>query len=170
MALQGVQKALRIGWIGAGSINFGSLEGPWNHAIRLQKQNDLQFTAVVDTNLDLAKVLQASYQVVTTVRAVDKGLCVAARKSEPSRSSHLYWCRKESRNIRQVLSVISGLTVKLFLIITACLNRQQTRMEWSSAFHPDFTASILKLRHSVCNALKPESLQGRLTSLPRLWN
>ena len=56
MASKSAQKALKIGWIGAGSINFGSLEGPWNHAARLQKQNGVQFTAIVEPNLDLARV------------------------------------------------------------------------------------------------------------------
>ena len=79
MALKGVQKSLRIGWIGAGSINFGSLEGPWNHAIRLQKQKDLQFTAVVDTNLDQAKVCGAP---VHTSRAIHKGAWAAALARE----------------------------------------------------------------------------------------
>ncbi|KAK9814110.1 hypothetical protein WJX72_000797 [[Myrmecia] bisecta] len=46
---------VRIGWIGAGGINFGSLEGPWNHAIRLERFEDVVFTAVVDPNTSLAQ-------------------------------------------------------------------------------------------------------------------
>ena len=56
MAAMDAQKTLKIGWIGAGSINFGSLEGPWNHAARLQKQNGVQFTAIVEPNVDVAQV------------------------------------------------------------------------------------------------------------------
>ena len=56
MAARGANKLVKLGWIGAGGINFGSLEGPWNHAIRMQKQNDVQVTAVVDPNQDAAQV------------------------------------------------------------------------------------------------------------------
>ena len=61
MTAKTATKALKIGWIGAGSINFGSLEGPWNHAARLQKQKGVQFTAIVEPNLDLARVLSALF-------------------------------------------------------------------------------------------------------------
>lgn len=56
MASRGANKLIKLGWIGAGGINFGSLEGPWNHAVRMQKQNNVQFTAVVDPNLSAAQV------------------------------------------------------------------------------------------------------------------
>ena len=62
MAPRNAAKALKIGWIGAGSINFGSLEGPWNHAARLQKQKGVQFTAIVEPNLDLARVRAVGLQ------------------------------------------------------------------------------------------------------------
>lgn len=56
MGSRGANKLIKLGWIGAGGINFGSLEGPWNHAIRMQKQKDVQFTAVVDPNVSAAQV------------------------------------------------------------------------------------------------------------------
>ena len=57
MASKAANKLIKLGWIGAGGINFGSLEGPWNHAVRMQKQNNVQFTAVVDPNVKAAQVL-----------------------------------------------------------------------------------------------------------------
>ena len=56
MVTRGANKLIKLGWIGAGGINFGSLEGPWNHAVRMQKQNNVQFTAIVDPNVDVAQV------------------------------------------------------------------------------------------------------------------
>ena len=56
MAARGGNKLIKLGWIGAGGINFGSLEGPWNHAVRMQKQKNVQFTAVVDPNISFAQV------------------------------------------------------------------------------------------------------------------
>ena len=31
------KKVLKLGYIGAGGINFGTPEGPWNHAAKLEK-------------------------------------------------------------------------------------------------------------------------------------
>ena len=56
MSSRGANKLIKLGWIGAGGINFGSLEGPWNHAVRMQKQTDVQFTAVVDPDVSAAQV------------------------------------------------------------------------------------------------------------------
>lgn len=36
---------------GAGGVNFGTKEGPWNHAARLQQMPHLQFTHIIDPNL-----------------------------------------------------------------------------------------------------------------------
>lgn len=60
MASKAANKLIKLGWIGAGGINFGSLEGPWNHAVRMQKQNNVQFTAVVDPNVTAAQVKSMS--------------------------------------------------------------------------------------------------------------
>ena len=65
MASRGANKLIKLGWIGAGGINFGSLEGPWNHAIRMQKQNNVQFTAVVDPNIKAAQVIRCQIRRVT---------------------------------------------------------------------------------------------------------
>ncbi len=61
MASKAANKLIKLGWIGAGGINFGSLEGPWNHAVRMQKQNNVQFTAVVDPNVTAAQVMSKSF-------------------------------------------------------------------------------------------------------------
>ena len=61
MVTRGANKLIKLGWIGAGGINFGSLEGPWNHAVRMQKQNNVQFTAIVDPNIDVAQVTDKTY-------------------------------------------------------------------------------------------------------------
>lgn len=63
MATRGANKLIKLGWIGAGGINFGSLEGPWNHAVRMQKQNNVQFTAIVDPNIDVAQVTHNSFRI-----------------------------------------------------------------------------------------------------------
>ena len=60
MASKAANKLIKLGWIGAGGINFGSLEGPWNHAVRMQKQNNVQFTAVVDPNVTAAQVISSA--------------------------------------------------------------------------------------------------------------
>ncbi|DBA89671.1 hypothetical protein WJX79_009585 [Trebouxia sp. C0005] len=62
MASKATNKLIKLGWIGAGGINFGSLEGPWNHAVRMQKQNNVQFTAVVDPNVTAAQKRIEQYQ------------------------------------------------------------------------------------------------------------
>ncbi|KAL0025024.1 hypothetical protein WJX77_012337 [Trebouxia sp. C0004] len=50
-----VQGEIRIAFIGAGGINFGSPEGPWNHSSRLQLLPDVTFSAIVDPNNKLAQ-------------------------------------------------------------------------------------------------------------------
>jgi len=46
---------LRVGFIGAGSVNFGGGEGPWDHASRLEQIEGLQVVGVADPNVDGAK-------------------------------------------------------------------------------------------------------------------
>ncbi|KIJ32853.1 hypothetical protein M422DRAFT_265341 [Sphaerobolus stellatus SS14] len=43
--------------IGAGEVNFGSVEGPWNHSLRLERKlkDRLQIIALVDPDIDRAK-------------------------------------------------------------------------------------------------------------------
>ena len=37
-------------------MSFGTKEGPWNHSVRLERMPNVQFTAIVDPDLELAKV------------------------------------------------------------------------------------------------------------------
>ena len=46
---------VKVAFIGAGGINFGSPEGPWNHSARLQLLPDVTFSAIVDPNRKLAQ-------------------------------------------------------------------------------------------------------------------
>ena len=46
---------LRIGFIGAGFVNFGGGEGPWDHASRLEKMNDVEVSAICEPDTDRAK-------------------------------------------------------------------------------------------------------------------
>lgn len=40
--------SLRVGFIGAGAVNFGGAEGPWDHASRLEKIDGLKIVAICD--------------------------------------------------------------------------------------------------------------------------
>lgn len=46
---------VKVAFIGAGGINFGTPEGPWNHSARLQLLPDVTFSAIVDPNQKLAQ-------------------------------------------------------------------------------------------------------------------
>jgi len=46
---------LRIGFVGAGGVNFGSPEGPWDHASRLENLPNVTFTGIADPFVDFAK-------------------------------------------------------------------------------------------------------------------
>lgn len=51
---------LRIGFIGAGGVNFGGAEGPWDHASRLERVADIQVVGVADPDTARAeRVLSA---------------------------------------------------------------------------------------------------------------
>lgn len=51
---------LRIGFIGAGGVNFGGAEGPWDHASRLEKIGGIRVVGVADPDTARAqKVLAA---------------------------------------------------------------------------------------------------------------
>ena len=49
--------ALKIAYIGAGAVNFGGAEGPWNHSARLEKLGGVHFVAIVDPLVERAKSL-----------------------------------------------------------------------------------------------------------------
>ncbi len=46
---------LRIGFIGAGAVNFGGGEGPWDHASRLEQIEGLEVVGIADPNTAAAK-------------------------------------------------------------------------------------------------------------------
>jgi predicted dehydrogenase len=87
---------IKIGFVGAGGVSFGTKEGPWNHSVRLERMPNIRFTAVIDPNLDLAKVrlilrmcLCASFQhhmtyALCTSTIHDRGLHVQQRVKEHS--------------------------------------------------------------------------------------
>ncbi len=45
---------LRIGFIGAGGVNFGGAEGPWDHASRLERIGGLKVAAIADPDIERA--------------------------------------------------------------------------------------------------------------------
>ena len=47
---------VKVGFVGAGGVSFGTKEGPWNHSVRLERMPDVKFTAIIDPDLALAKV------------------------------------------------------------------------------------------------------------------
>lgn len=46
---------LRIGFIGAGAVNFGGAEGPWDHASRLERLPGLHLVGVADVDVAAAE-------------------------------------------------------------------------------------------------------------------
>lgn len=48
-------KVLRIAFIGAGGVNFGGAEGPWDHAMRLEKLDGLTIAAIADHDVERAQ-------------------------------------------------------------------------------------------------------------------
>lgn len=46
---------VKVAMIGAGAVNFGSCEGPWNHSARLQQLQHVLFSAVIDPDVSLAR-------------------------------------------------------------------------------------------------------------------
>lgn len=51
---------LKVGFIGAGGVNFGGAEGPWDHATRLERLGGVRVVAVADPDTQRAqKVLAA---------------------------------------------------------------------------------------------------------------
>jgi hypothetical protein len=49
------ENLVKIGFVGAGGVSFGTKEGPWNHSVRLEKMPNVAFTAIIDPNLALAQ-------------------------------------------------------------------------------------------------------------------
>ena len=39
---------MKIAFVGAGAVNFGGTEGPWDHATRLERIKGLEVVAIVD--------------------------------------------------------------------------------------------------------------------------
>ena len=48
---------LRVLFIGAGTVNFGGSEGPWDHSRRLEQLGGVQVVAIADPDLPKAKKL-----------------------------------------------------------------------------------------------------------------
>jgi len=46
---------LKIGFIGAGAVNFGGGEGPWDHASRLEKIEGIEVVGVADPDVERAR-------------------------------------------------------------------------------------------------------------------
>ena len=46
---------LRACFVGAGSVNFGGAEGPWDHSRRLERLGGVRFVAIVDPLTDKAR-------------------------------------------------------------------------------------------------------------------
>ena len=46
---------LRIGFVGAGAVNFGGGEGPWDHASRLEKIDGIEVVGVADPDMERAR-------------------------------------------------------------------------------------------------------------------
>ena len=53
---------MRIAFLGAGFVNFGTTEGPWDHASRLEKMPGVEVVAIVEPLKEKAeKVNRTSY-------------------------------------------------------------------------------------------------------------
>lgn len=55
-------RILRVGFVGAGGVNFGSPEGPWDHASRLEKLPNLKFVSIADPDTKRASETLAKRQ------------------------------------------------------------------------------------------------------------
>ena len=71
------EELVKIGFVGAGGVSFGTKEGPWNHSVRLERMPNVQFTAIVDPDLELAKVnalLRLSIKGIQDVAMYSRGI------------------------------------------------------------------------------------------------
>ena len=50
-------KVVKVAFIGAGSVNFGGPDGPWDHASRLEKIPNVIFVGISDPNKDRCEVV-----------------------------------------------------------------------------------------------------------------
>ena len=46
---------LRVLFVGAGAVNFGGAEGPWDHSRRLEELGGVQVVAIADPDLPKAR-------------------------------------------------------------------------------------------------------------------
>ena len=122
MVSRGANKLIKLGWIGAGGINFGSLEGPWNHAVRMQKQNEVQFTAVVDPNVSAAQVYaNGCLYVMPSLTSA------ACRCCETPLIVGLLACRNESNNTSKDRLPRNGRDARHSKITNLCCSRLQSQ-------------------------------------------
>ena len=136
MASRGTNKLIKLGWIGAGGINFGSLEGPWNHAVRMQKQNDVQFTAIVDPNVSAA-------QVCCYLRLYREPSLTSAGLSSVAKSHLLLLsCRNESNNINKDRLPRNGRDARHSKTTKACCSRLQSQMALLLVYHLQYMVRL----------------------------
>ena len=67
---------LRVLFIGAGAVNFGGAEGPWDHAKRLEELGGVQVVAIADIDLTKARRVLESKLAKPGVRAIYEGCLV----------------------------------------------------------------------------------------------
>lgn len=53
------KKVLKLGFVGAGGINFGTPEGPWNHAAKLEKFPGIPVTLYLNRDRPVTPYLGA---------------------------------------------------------------------------------------------------------------
>ena len=121
---------IRVAFIGAGGINFGTPEGPWNHSARLQLLPDVTFSAIVDPNGKLAQ---------ERIDTLQKGLGMAQFPAI-SRPAVRYIRLQSSADLQESM-VISGKILKSFLTIKQCWRMQtQSQKQPSLACRPNIMA------------------------------
>lgn len=52
-----MEELLRVLFIGAGAVNFGGAEGPWDHSRRLEKLGGVEVVAIADPDLKKARAV-----------------------------------------------------------------------------------------------------------------
>jgi len=79
---------LRVLFVGAGAVNFGGAEGPWDHSKRLEKLGGVEVVAIADPDLKkaravLEKKLSGEYAHLYKNCVVEADYKVAIDKTKP---------------------------------------------------------------------------------------
>ena len=53
--MSAADRELRILFVGAGAVNFGGAEGPWDHSSRLERLGGVRVVAIADPDLPKAR-------------------------------------------------------------------------------------------------------------------